>query len=192
MSAQRKPQILLTEEEYWYGEENSPIRHEFFEGQIYAMAGATERHNDVAGNILVSLKTQLRGNPCRARMSDQRIKVESTTLQTYPDVVVVCPPFRFDPRNRITLLDATVIIEILSPSTRGYDHQAKFENYRELPALRHYLLVEADQIGVEHRFKTSNGDWETVRFAALDDEIALQTIDCRLTVREIYEEIEFE
>ena len=191
MSAQRKPEILLTEEEYWYGEENSPIRHEFFEGQIYAMAGAGANHTDISSNLITSLTTQLRGHSCRARASDQRIKVESTTLQTYPDVVVVCPPFRFDPRNRITLLDATVIIEILSPSTRGYDHQAKFENYRELPALRHYLLIEADQIGVEHRFKLDDGEWETEQFVALNDEIALQTVGCRLTLGEIYEEIEF-
>jgi Uma2 family endonuclease len=159
MSAQRQHQILLTEEEYWYQEEGSPIRHEFFEGQIYAMAGASGRHSDIALNMGASLQSQLRGRPCRARVSDQRIKVEATTLQTYPDVVVVCPPFRFDPNNRITLLDATVIIEILSPATRGYDRNAKFENYRELPALRHYLLVEPDEIGVEHRSRVENGEW---------------------------------
>lgn len=193
MGALRKPEILLSEAEYWYDEDNSAIRHEYFEGQITAMAGATERHNDVAGNILTSLKTQLRGNPYRARMSDQRIKVETTTLQTYPDIVVVCPPFRRDLRDAITLLDATVIVEVLSPSTRRTNRfLAKFNNYIELPSLRHYLLVEPDQIGVEHRFKTDSGAWEIEQFTALNDEIALQTTGCRLTLREIYEEIEFE
>ncbi len=143
------------------------------------MAGATERHNDVAGNIYISLKTQLRGNPCRTRISDQRIKVESTSLQTYPDVLVTCPPFRRDLRDAITLLDATVIVEVLSPSTRRYDRLAKFNNYIELPSLRHYLLVEPDQIGVEHRFKLEDGNWEIEQFTALEDEIELRAIACR-------------
>ncbi|HEX8463074.1 MAG TPA: Uma2 family endonuclease [Abditibacterium sp.] len=190
MSAQRQHEVLFTEEEYWDLEETSPIRHEFFEGQIYAMAGASPNHSDIALNIGASLKGQLRGRPCRARMSDQRIRVEATTLQTYPDVVVVCPPFRFQPNNRITLLDATVIIEILSPSTRGYDSNGKFNNYRELPTLRHYLLVEADSIDVEHRF-LQDGEWQIERFNNLDNRIELQAIGCRLTLHEIYEEIEF-
>lgn len=192
MSAQRQHHILFTEAEYRHMEDASPIRHEFFRGEIYAMAGATFRHNDVAANILAVLKTQLRGRPCRARMSDQRIRVEATTLQTYPDVVVVCPPFRVDPNSRITLLDVTVLVEVLSPGTRAYDRDTKWLNYRELPSLRHYLLVEPEFAFVEHRFRVENEEWQPATFSQFVDEIELRAIECTLSLAQIYEEIEFD
>ena len=168
MSAQRQ-HILFSEAEYYEREDESPTRNEYFHGEIFAMAGAAPRHNIIALNIASSLRSQLRGRPCRTFISDQRIKVETTTLITYPDVAVVCPPFRFDPNNAITLLDATVIVEVLSPSTRLYDAGEKFNNLRELPALRHYLLVEADEMSVEHRFQNFNGDWQSETFAQTEE-----------------------
>ena len=190
MTAQRPHHALFTEREYWEKEEFAVERHEYFRGEIVAMAGASPRHNDISASILSSLFSQLRGRPCRARMSDQRIKVETTTLQTYPDVVVVCPPFRFDSGNSITLLDATVIVEVLSDSTRQYDQSEKFRNYRELPSLRHYLLVETNGISIEHRTRLENGDWETQIFSTLDDTIELEAIACQLSLHAVYEEVD--
>ena len=192
MTAQRQHHALFTEEEYWFREEGSTDRHEYFRGGVFAMAGATPRHNDIALSIASSLRAQLQGRPCRARMSDQRIKVETTSLQTYPDVVVVCPPFRFDPGNSITLLDATVIVEVLSDSTRQYDQNEKFRNYRELPSLRHYLLVETNAVSVEHRFLNESGEWESQTFTTLDEVVNLDAISCQLDVRALYEEVDMD
>jgi Uma2 family endonuclease len=190
MTSQRQPHALFTEQEYWENEEAFSARHQYFRGEVFAIAGSSPRHNDIALNIASSLRAQLQGKPCRARVSDQRIKVETTTLQTYPDVVVVCPPFRFDPNNQITLLDATVIVEVLSDSTRQYDQTEKFRNYRELPSLRHYILVETDQIRVEHRIRLENGNWESLTSTTLDDVINLDSIACTLNGRTIYEKVE--
>jgi len=189
MSAQREQHALFTEAEYYYYEDDSVERHEFFGGEIFRMAGTTPKHNDIAGNIYVSLRAQLRGNSCRAQISDQRLHVEAKGLITYPDVTVVCPPFRFDPDNKITLLDATVIVEVLSDSTRKYDQGKKFDLLRELPSLCHYLLIEPDETRVEHRFQTESGDWQTEVLSSLDDVANLSAIACTLKVRDVYDEI---
>ena len=190
MNAQRHQHALHTKADYYYIEDFSTVRHEFFQGELFAMAGAGPKQNDIALNIASSLQAQLRGKPCRARASDQRLRVESNSLITYPDVTVVCPPFRFDAQNKITLLDATVIIEVLSDSTRAYDQTEKFNLVRELPSLRHYLLVEPNEIHIEHRFQADNGDWQTEVFTSLDDVVNLSAIACTLSVRAVYEEIE--
>jgi len=189
MSAQREQHALFTEAEYYYMEDYSVTRNEFFQGEIFAMAGTTPKHNDIAGNIYTSLHAQLRGKSCRVRTADQRLRVEANGLITYPDVSVVCPPFRFDPDNKITLLDATIIVEVLSDSTRKYDQGKKFDLLRELPSLRHYLLIEPDETRVEHRFCADESDWETEVFSSLDDVANLAAIACTLKVSDVYDEI---
>ena len=191
MSAQRKRQTFYSLNEYLAFENDSNARHEYYQGEIYAMAGTTTRHNQIALNIALALTTQLRGRPCKALGMDQRLRVDAADLTTYPDILVACPPLSYSESDTIALLDATVIIEILSPSTARYDQTAKFDFYCNLDSFRHYVLVDANQVHVEHRFKLPSGDWEIEQFTALTDEIELQTIACRLTVREIYEEIEF-
>lgn len=192
MSAQRKHQTYYSIDEYLAFENGANARHEYYQGEIYAMAGTTTRHNKIAFNLAISLTTQLRGRPCSVLGMDQRLRVDAADLTTYPDVLVVCPPFSMSSRDSIAVTDATVIIEILSPSTARYDQTAKFDFYSNLDSFRHYLLVDSNQIGVEHRFREENGEWTTEQFTELNDEIALQSIACRLTLREIYEEIEFE
>ncbi len=122
---------------------------------------------------------------------DQRLRVEAADLTTYPDILVVCPPERLSPTDRIALLDATVIIEVLSPSAARTNQTAKFDFYYQLDSLRHYLLVEQNSVGIEHRFQRHDGEWTTQTFTNLDDKIELAVIDCRLRVSEVYEEIEF-
>lgn len=192
MSAQRKHQTFYSLTEYLEFENDSNARHEYYGGEIYAMAGTTPRHNIITLNVASSLRVQLRGRPCSTRAMDQRLRVDAADLTTYPDVLVVCPPERMSPRDSIAVIDATVIIEVLSPSTARYDQTAKFDFYSNLDSFRHYVLVDAGRVAVEHRFKTESCDWQTQNFTDLADEIALQTITCRLTLREVYEEIEFD
>jgi Uma2 family endonuclease len=191
MSALRKPNLLWTPEEYWSFENASPSKHEYFAGEVYAMAGGSPRHNDIAMNISRVLSTQLVGKPCRARGSDQRIEIGENGLETYPDVSVLCPPFRYNPRQPINSLDATVLVEVLSRRTRDYDRGQKFEFYKALPSFRHYLLVEQGCIEVEHRFLNENGEWQSQTFSKCNDEIELPAIACRLRLEDIYADVDW-
>jgi len=177
----------VTEEEYAELEALSQTRHEYADGQIYAMAGASGRHNDLAANVLASLHAQLRGKGCKTRMSDQRLKVESVRKHFYPDVLVACPPLRYEGSGDLVLLDAIVIVEVLSPSTAEYDRGAKYLDYQQLPSLRHYLLVSQDRITVEHRWRASDGDWKTEVFVSLEGIVRLSAIECTLELAGIYE-----
>ena len=188
MSAQRQPEYDYTEAEYWQLAEDSVIKLEFWDGQIYAMAGAKPAHNDIAVNVVTSLKTQLRGKPCVPRTSDQRVK--AGTLQTYPDVVVACRPLQYDPNDASTLVDAAVIVEVLSRSTQNTDRNAKFDAYKQLPSLRHYLLIAQTPCDVVHHFKDESSTWQSETFAAPGDIVRLTAIDCELPVGEVYEDIE--
>ena len=188
MSAQRQPEYNYTERDYWQIEEDSTIKHEFWDGQIYAMAGATPKHNDITGNVFASFHRQLRGSSCVPRTSEQRVK--AGTLQTYPDVVVACRPLQYDPNDSNTLIDATVIVEVLSPSTQRKDRNLKFDRYKELLSLRHYLLVAQTPFDVVHHFKDENEFWHSETFDVAADVVRLTAIDCQLSLAEIYEDIE--
>ncbi len=186
MSAQRQLEYHYTEADYKQVEEFANLKHEYWDGQIVAMAGATPKHNDISGNAYASLHNQLRGRPCRVRMSDQRLKARA--LQTYPDVIVACPPITYDPGDANTLIDATVIAEVLSRSTRTNDRNAKFDAYKELPSLRHYLLIEQSEMHVEHRY-LDGAVWQTDIFTLPADIVRLSAIECELTLGEIYEDV---
>ena len=188
MSAQRQPQYDYTERQYWQVEEDSVIKHEFWDGQIYAMAGASPGHNDIAVNVVTSLRVQLRGTSCVPRTSDQRVK--AGTLQTYPDVVVACRPLQYDSNDANTLIDATVIVEVLSRSTQHKDRNLKFDRYKQLPSLRHYLLVAQTPFDVVHHFKDDNGVWQSETLDVAADIVRLTAIDCQLSLSEIYEDVE--
>src|SRR5687768_13215855 len=150
---------FITEEEYWQLEEQSETKYEYFNGEIFAMSGGSPEHAVLSVNASTALNNQLRGKPCRVGSSDQRVKVEATGLSTYPDVVVYCRPWRFDPRNADTLLTPTLIVEVLSPSTLNYDKGTKFDNYKQIESLRDYLLISQDKVQVEHYRRLDNGDW---------------------------------
>ena len=145
----------FTEAEYNDYEERSEVKNQYVDGRIFAMTEFSGRHIAITGAVGVSLHTQLRNSKCMALMSRQRVKVEATGMQTYPDVLVACPPLRYDPSagEGLVLLDATVLVEILSPSTAEYDRGAKFLDYQQLPSLRHYVLISQDRVTVEHRWR---------------------------------------
>ncbi len=191
MSAQLQHEPRFTKAEYWKRERETRDKHEYFDGQIYAMAGTTSNHNRISVDVTIALGNQLRDSSCEVFAGDQRLEVEKTTLQTYPDVLVACAPLAYDPDNELTLTDATVIVEVLSRSTATYDRKEKFDNYKNLDSLRHYLLIEQKQMKVVHHFKSNDGQWQSENFAASDDVVALETISCQLELREIYRRINF-
>lgn len=192
MSANLQRHHEFTEKEYHHHEQISLAKSEFYQGQIYAMAGASTTHNDISMSVGSSLDNQLDGKPCVPRISDQLLKIEATTLQTYPDVLVACPPFRTDPNYPNTLTDATVIIEVLSRSTANYDRNEKFDNYKRLDSLRHYVLIEQKQMKVTHHFLDADDKWQSETFTAPEDVVELRAIECQLVLRQIYKRVSFD
>lgn len=188
MASQAKP--TYTVEEYLALERAAEYKSEYLAGEIVAMSGAGEPHDTITINIAGALHTQFRGRPCRVYASDMRVRVTSTGLYTYPDVVAVCGPREFADDQRDTLLNPALICEVLPPSTEAYDHGKKFGHYRRLESLQDYLLVAQDETRVEHY--TRQGDaWLLYEARDLSDTIRLPSLESELTLAAIYENVEF-
>ena len=177
----------ITPEEYLEGEEISVVKHEYYDGQVYAMAGGTNAHAILCSNALAALINQLLGKPCRAVSSEQRVKVEATGLHVYPDTSIYCQDARFDGTGDTNLLDPTVIVEVLSRSTSAYDRGDKFDHYKRIEILQDYILIEQTRVHVEHFHRLGNGDWLMRSFDNLSDTLALLSVDCNVTLSQIYE-----
>jgi Uma2 family endonuclease len=180
----------LTEDEYLERERHSETKHELVGGMIMAMAGASPRHNAIAGNIIGVLKQRLRGRRCLVLPSDQRVHVESTGLFTYPDVTVVCDRPRFHPKDADTLVNPKVLVEILSASTEAYDRGAKFAHYQSIGSLEEYVLVTQAPRRVEHFRRLESGQWLLTVCEGDDAILELPGLGCEVRLAEIYEDIE--
>ena len=165
------PRESWTARKYLAFERESAEKHEFLDGDIYLMTGASANHNLIVGNIYASLHTQLRQRPCVAYPSDMRLKVSESGLYTYPDISVVCEPPRFEDDRSDTLLNPTVIVEVLSPSTENYDRGKKFQHYRTLDSLQEYVLAAQDSPRLERYLRQSNDQWLFADVTELDAQL---------------------
>ena len=182
-----EPQRKMTAEEYLAFERQSEERHEFLAGEIFAMSGASAEHNDIVWNIASSFHAQLRDRPCRASIADMRLQVSATGLYTYPDIVVVCGERQFAEPD--TLLNPTLIVEVLSPSTEAYDRGKKFGHYRTIETLQEMVLVAQDRIIVERFARRPGGAWLLSEARRLEDQISLPSIGCELALAAVYERV---
>ncbi len=189
MSALHK--TYISPEDYLAQERLASTKSDYFNGEVFAMAGASERHISIVANITASFVGQLKGRPCKVYPSDMRVRVAVTGLYTYPDIVVLCGVPRFDDKNKDTLLNPTVIFEILSKSTESYDRGAKFENYRTLESLTDYVLVSQDKPLVEHFARQPEDKWLLSTYRGLDVVATLASIACDLPLAEIYDKVEW-
>jgi Uma2 family endonuclease len=180
----------LTVEEYLALERSSEIRHEYVDGGMVAMTGGSAEHSLIIGNLVAELRAQLKRRPCRVHPTDLRVLAPSG-LYTYPDVVAVCGESRFEDEHRDTLLNPTLIAEVLSPSTESYDRGRKFEQYRTLESLREYLLVSQDRPRVEQYLRQDGNLWLFKDVAGLDQVVALPSLECELALAEIYDKVGF-
>ncbi len=189
MSLQPKPYV--TPEEYLAGERATEEKHEYFQGEVFAMGGASLAHVRIVSNLVRTLGNQLLGKPCEVLATDLRVNVPQTGLYTYPDVNVVCDELQFDDDHRDTLLNPRLIIEVLSPSTEAYDRGKKFAHYLTIESLAEYLLVAQDQPRIEQYIRQPSGDWLWHEAAALEESIRLPSIECELQLAEVYDRVEF-
>lgn len=176
-----------TEKEYLKQERSSEIKHEYYQGEIFAMTGASRKHNLIVANLIGELRAQLKNTPCRVYASDMRLKIEETGLFTYPDVMVVCGEERFSDERQDTLLNPEVIVEVLSDSTEGYDRGKKFEHCRKLASLREYVLVSQNSEKMERFLKNESGYWVLTESDDENPRLRLESIPCELHHAEVYE-----
>lgn len=171
--------------------ESTEVRHEYVQGQVFAMTGGSYEHSLIAANLAGELRQQLKSGPCVVLSSDMRIRIETADACAYPDVSVLCGDPVFHDQRRDVLTNPTLIAEVLSPPTEAYDRGGKFALYRQLPSLRHYLLITQDRIAVNVFTRQADGRWLLDAFAAADAVIALEGLGGRLAVRELYDRVEF-
>jgi Uma2 family endonuclease len=184
MSSQ--PKTLLTPEEYLAIERESEVRHEYHAGEMFAMVGASRKHNLIVTSLTRRIDEQLDGKPCELYGTDMRVRIPATGLYTYPDVVVVCGEPQFEDEQVDTLLNPIVIIEVLSPSTEAYDRGKKFVHYQQTPSLIEYLLVAQESCRVEQFVRQGAAQWLYSAAHQLEDTIKLSSISCALMLKDIY------
>lgn len=186
------PKSGWTEAEYLAFERASDIKHELMDGEVRAMSGANERHNLIVASTLASLFTQLRGKGCKIYPSDMRVRVGLRREFTYPDLSIVCGmPIMADDYND-TLLNPTVIIEVLSASTESYDRGRKFTRYRTIESLQEYILIAQDYVQIERFVRQANNQWLLTDLQRVDGIIELMSVGCTLAAADVYEQVTFE
>ena len=180
----------FTPQEYLALERKSETRNEYYNGEIFAMAGASREHNLIVANLLRDIGNQLEDRPCESYSSHMRVSIEATGLYTYPDVSVVRGEPRFQDREVDTLLNPTVIVEVLSPSTEAYDRGDKFRHYRRIDSLREFVLISQDRMMVE-RYTRQGNDWVLSDLTDPDQVLRLESIGCQIPLGRIYAKIKF-
>ena len=179
----------LTPEEYLQLEATSDIKHEYIDGEVYAMAGATDVHVTIAGNIFALLLSHLRGSGCRVYISDLKVRIEAKNRFYYPDVLVTCEDR--DRENSTFKQFPNLIIEVLSDSTEAFDRGDKFADYQSLPSLQEYVLVNAKKARIECFRRTQEGLWLLQFYELKDSQFELTSVDFTAKISDVYEEVEF-
>jgi Uma2 family endonuclease len=186
-----QPTPYITPEEYITLERDAKTKSEYFDGRIFAMAGASEAHVLIATNLILSLGAQLRDKRCRVYAADMRVKVTSAGLYTYPDIAVICGKAQFEDQRRDTLLNPTVLFEIASPSTEAYDRGQKFAFYRELESMTDYVVVSQAIALIDHFTRLPDGKWLLAGHRGLETVAHIDSIGCDLPLTDVYDKVEF-
>ncbi|QTA93322.1 Uma2 family endonuclease [Desulfonema magnum] len=187
---QQQAVSMISEAEYIEQERTAEIKSEYYQGEIFAMAGASRKHNLIVANVIGELRYQLKNKPCRTYPSDMRLKTEATGLYTYPDVMVVCGDEKFTDERQDTLLNPDVIIEVLSDSTESYDRGRKFQNYRKVGSLKEYVMISQHCRKIERFHKNEKQQWVLTESDKENPSVFLESIGCELELSEIYDKTE--
>ncbi|MEA3642466.1 MAG: Uma2 family endonuclease [Lamprobacter sp.] len=189
MSLQPKPFYSIDD---WLVNERAALetRSEYIDGEVFAMTGAREAHNLIVTNLSRELSTQAKGRPCRVYANEMKVHIRATNEGRYPDLVALCGEREFYDARTDLLLNPSLIVEVLSKSTERYDRGDKFASYRLIPSLREYLLVSQHQMRAELYCRQPDGRWLLSDFHAASDQIPLESIDCQLSLAEVYDKVD--
>lgn len=185
------PQLRLTPQEYLARERQAETKSEYYNGEIFAMAGGSEEHSLIATNVVTELGLQLRDRPCKVYNSDLRVQIDQEGPYTYPDVSVVCGEAQFADAEVDTLLNPTVVVEVLSPTTEAWDRGGKFEQYQQVASLQEYVLIAQDRPRVERYARQAEGEWLLTVVTGLDGRLTLASVECELRLAEVYRKVSF-
>jgi Uma2 family endonuclease len=184
---------VASPEEYLEFERVSETRHEFLDGDLYAMAGESLSHSRVCTNISGEVREKLKGRSCEPLSPNMKVRTSNASLFAYPDVTIVCGEPLFHDAKKDVLVNPKVIFEVLSPSTEKYDRTTKFQRYRMgNETLVDYILVSQDKPFVEHFTRQLNGDWRYRSYSSLTESFEIESVECSLSLAEIYDRVEFE
>jgi Uma2 family endonuclease len=181
-----QPKHLYTPDEYLALERQAAYKSEYVQGEIFAMSGARYVHNRITMNLTLAIGPQLQPGSCELLPSDQRVHVPATGMFTYPDLIVVCGAPQFRDNEFDTLLNPTLLVEVLSPSTEAYDRGKKFANYRALPSLQQYVLIATDRVSVEVFTRLPEGEWNFIAVTDPTGSVELASIHARINVSAVY------
>src|SRR5205807_7343185 len=185
------PSPRLTDAEYLAIERSAEFKSEFFDGEMFAMAGGTPQHSLIAVNFAAELRNRLKGHACVPYNADLRIKIEATGLYTYPDLSVICGALQFAEGTNDTVVNPTLLVEVLSDSTEGYDRGKKFEHYRQIPSLQAYLLASQKEPRIEQFIRQADGRWLLNEAAGLEANLELPSLRISLSLGEIFDKVSF-
>ena len=182
-----------TPQEYYRLERDAPYKSDYYDGEIFAMAGGTVAHSTITTNIVGELRNRLKGKPCAAYESNLRLRIRTTGLRCYPDASVFCGPLERDPEdtNLETLTNPTALFEVLSPSTEAYDRGFKAGNYRQIESLRAYVLISQTDVHAEVYSRQADGSWLLREAKGLDGVLSIPSIGIDLPLSEIYDRVDF-
>jgi len=184
------PRTLLTEKEYLATERRAEFRSEFYNGEMFALAGASRRHNRIVTNLVTALDNQLRERPCNVYSNDMRVKIPNTGLFTYPDLVVTCGEEEFADDEQDTLLNPLVIFEVLSDSTEAYDRGKKFEHYQNIGSLSTFVLVAQEAPRIERYVRQEGGRaWVYTETHEVDAVVRINAIGCDVKLEDVYAKV---
>jgi Uma2 family endonuclease len=189
MALQPKPGLSF---EDWLEGERTMLdeRHEYVAGEAFAMSGGSAEHHAIIGNIYGQLWNQSKGRPCHVYGQGMRLRIAAADAGKYPDLMALCGEQQFHDGRRDLLLNPSLIVEVLSDSTEGYDRGGKFALYRRLPSLKEYLLVAQDRVSVELYVPGDDGRWVLSAYEDLGMRVPLPSIGCELAVAEVYDRID--
>ncbi|HEX5084869.1 MAG TPA: Uma2 family endonuclease [Blastocatellia bacterium] len=187
------PKKKYTLEEYLELDKNSEDRYEYFDGEVFAMAGGSPNHARISGNVYSALQSKLRGGRCEAFNSEMRLKVPLALPYRYPDASVVCGEPVFDEIDgQQMLVNPVLIVEVLSPSTAAYDLVDKFSAYQSIDSFREYLLITQDRPHVIQHVKQSKKRWLRIEIDGMESEVKLESVNATLALIELYERVDFQ
>ncbi len=191
--AKLKAETFCTPEDYLTFEREADTRHEFLDGEIYAMAGESLPHSRICMNLAREVGNALKGKRCEPLSPNMKVRTSTASLFSYPDLSIVCGEPLFHDVKKDVLTNPQVIFEVLSPSTAEYDRTTKFQRYRMgNETLTDYILVSQDKPFVEHFVKQTDNNWIYRSYGAIEDVLKIETIDCELSLQEIYDRVKFD
>ena len=182
----------ISAEDYLQAERNAAEKHEYYQGEIFAMSGASAKHNRIQSNTIGEFYLKLKGKGCQPYGSDFRVHIPSNTLYTYPDITIFCGDPELTDEHFDTAINPSVIVEILSLSTRNYDRFSKFNLYRDIKSLHTYILIDSLSYSIELHTRNEDNTWQLKDLKLLEDSLILKTLQIEILLKDIYEGVTFD